>query len=350
MHIIIFAGGTGTRLWPLSRRNSPKQFEKIKDGKSTLQLCLERIHPLGLENVYISTNEQYVNHVREQAPELPVDHIFSEPAKRDLAAAVGLTLMRLKKRGFQGPVALLWSDHFMDRPAEFVAVLKKAEQMVLENPNHFVFLGEKPRFANHNLGWIHVGEKLDSDSYRYLGWRYRPDKKDCDAMFASGDWLWNPGYFIFDLDFVLNLYQKLQPEMYKALYEMAGDEELVRAEYPKLPVLHFDTAIVEKIDPALAVVLAVDLGWSDPGTLYALKEALVRSEEDNCLTGNVIDTDSKDCLVHNEEEHKLVATVGLRGIVIVNTKDALLVCHKDAVPDIKALLYKIEDEGKERYL
>ncbi len=349
MKIVIFAGGAGTRLWPLSRRNSPKQFEKLKDNKSTLQMAVERIKGFGLENIYVSTNVKYVPLVEEQIKELEPAHIFTEPAKRDLAAAVGLTLLRLKKAGLKGPVAVLWSDHFMDHPEEFRAALKKGENLVVENPARIVFLGEKPRFANHNLGWIKLGNKIEGNVYEFKGWKYRPELKLCEKMFGSGEWLWNPGYFVFDLDFILGLYEKFQPELLEKLLVMVRDEKLLQVEYQNLIAQSFDNAILEHVDSSQAVVIKVDMGWSDPGTLYALKEALAKSPKEHFLKGKVVLHNSEDCFVYNDEE-KLVTGVGLEGMIIINTKDALLVCHKDNVPEIKELLVKIEEEGEEKYL
>lgn len=349
MKIIIFAGGTGTRMWPLSRRNSPKQFEKLKDNKSTLQLAVDRIEGFGLENIYISTNDEYVKLVQEQIKDLEAPHIFGEPAHRDLAAAVGLTLVRLKNKGIGGPVTIIWSDHFMDNPTKFREALKKGENLVLENPECFVFLGEEPRFANHNLGWIHLGKEIKSGLYEFSGFKYRPELPECERMFESGEWLWNPGYFIFDINFVLELYQKFMPEMFAELEAMAGNEGKIKSRYPLLEAISFDNAILEKLDSSRAVVLRVNLGWSDPGTLYALKEALSSSIDEHFIKGQVILHDSKDCFVYSEED-KLVAGVGLEGMIIVNTEDALLVCHKDDVPNIKELLKKISEAGRENYL
>lgn len=370
MNILIFAGGAGTRLWPLSRSASPKQFEILKDDTSTLQMAVERVKKFGLENVYISTNDSYIDLVKEQVPGIPNDHIMGEPARRDLAAAVGLALMRLKKQGVTGTVAMLWADHFMDYPDAFVTALDQANSLIQADSERFVFLGEQARFANHNLGWIHLEKNIESVSaeatpnkleklhknnieqnlYSFEGWKYRPDIVTCQEMYESGEWMWNPGYFVYDIDFVLELYKKHQPGMYIALEDMVVGEKDIATEYEKLDAISFDNAIVEKVDVSQAVVIKVDLGWSDPGTLYALKEAMVAEEKDNFEKGQVVDLDSRDSFIFNEEPEKLVATVGLEGMVVVNTKDATLVCHKDDVPRIKELLGKIKDQGLEKFL
>lgn len=349
MQTIIFAGGAGTRLWPLSRRRTPKQFEKLKDDQSTLEMAVERIQPLGLENVYIATQAEYSNIVREQLPEIAEGHIMIEPARRDLAAAVGLALFRLKAQGGSGPTAILWADHFMDHPDNFLAALKQGEKLVTKNPEQLVFLGEKARFANHNLGWIKLGQPLHDNVYQFESWKYRPELEQCRQMFASHEWVWNPGYFIFDLDFLLELYRVHQPELSLALQEMITDPAQL-SDYNKLPTLSFDQAIIEKISPDQAVVLKVNLGWNDPGTLYALKQALAPGEMENYIVGNTKVLGSQDCLVYNGEPAKIVTAIGLDGIVVVNTGDALLVCHKDKVPEIKTLLAELEADGKTNYL
>lgn len=350
MNIVIFAGGAGTRLWPISRQKSPKQFEKLKDDTSTLQMAVRRVKAFGADNLYISTNDQYADLVAEQVPEIDRDHIFLEPARRDLAAAVLLTLLRLQKRGVHGTIAILWSDHFMDREDAFIAALKKGDSLLHKESNHFVFLGEKPRFPNHNLGWIEVGKKNGDNVHEFKSWKYRPDLDVCKEMFESGDWLWNPGYFLFDIDFVLRLYQEHQPELFEKLSSLMQDDERLKQEYKDLPSMSFDNAIIEKADPHEAVVLPVDMGWSDPGTLYALKEALTTSEEENFTKGNVFLHETRDSFVFNEEEHKLVTAIGLDGIMVINTKDAILVCPKDRVPEIKDLLKRMEGDGLEKYL
>lgn len=350
MNLVIFAGGTGTRLWPLSRKNSPKQFALLKGDTSTLQMAIDRISLFGLENVYISTNEKYADFIREQVPSVSADHVLTEPAKRDLAAAIGLTLLRLKKNGASGAMTILWADHFMERPEAFVAALKKGEKLVEENPEQFVFLGEKPRYANHTLGWIHIGDEVADGQRAFVEWKYRPEVEVCKEMFASGEWLWNPGYFIFDIDYCILMYQKHQPEMFKKLQEMVDDESKLASEYETLESLSFDNAIVEHLVADQAVVLPVDLGWSDPGTLYALKEAFAPSTEENYLKGNVTTFETKDSFVYNEEDDKLVATIGLEGVCVVNTKDATLVVKKEDVPKIKELLKQLEVEGLEQYL
>lgn len=346
MKLVIFAGGKGTRLWPLSRESAPKQFDKFFNGQSTLQLAVDRIKDeFGLENIYIQTIPLYEKVVREQIPELPVSNIIIEPARRDLAPAVCLAVSTLKKNGHTGAMALLWADHLMERPKNFVQALRAGEKLIEIDPNRFVFLGERPRFANNNLGWIHTGEKIDTenklDYFSFEGWKYRPESKECGAMFKSGDYFWNPGYFITSIEFLLEQYKNLAPDIYK---------KVSSGKYEEAEAIHFDTAIIEKVDLNKAVVIKTNMGWSDPGTLYALKEALEKSKKENVIQGDVSELNCTDCLIYNSEKKKVIAGVGLKGMVVVNTPDALVVVPKDEVVNITKLVKKMREEGKNNYL
>jgi mannose-1-phosphate guanylyltransferase len=346
MKLVIFAGGKGTRLWPLSRERAPKQFDKFFNGQSTLQLAIDRIKDkFGIENIYIQTIPLYEKVVREQIPELPAGNIIIEPARRDLAAAVCLAMITLKQQGASGAMALLWADHLMERSESFIKALQTGEELIKQAGDRFIFLGERPRFANNNLGWIHVGEKIDAyeglDYFSFRGWKYKPNSDECNAMFAAGEYAWNPGYFITSIEFLDEQYQLLAPAIYQNV--LAGNYEQAEA-------LHFDRAIIEKVDLGKAVVIKTDMGWSDPGTLYALKEALAKNKEDNVVQGEASLLNCSDCLLYNSEPNKIIAGVGLNGMIVVNTPDALVVVPKDEVVNITNLVKQMKAEGKDKYL
>ncbi len=346
MKVIIFAGGVGTRMWPLSRVNSPKQFDTIFKGKSTLQLAYARVAPVfGAENVYIQTSKLYHKVVAKQLPKLPKRNIFLEPSRRDVGPAVCFALNKLNQAGYSGPMAIVWADHLMDRVDEFRAALKNGEKLIEIDPNRFVFVGERPRFANNNLGWIHVGKKAGAvnqqDYFTFKGWKYKPEVKLCDKMYKSGDFFWNPGYFITSVKFLTECYQKLAPEIWQCV---------AKNKYENCPKLSFDNAIIEKVNLKNAVVLKTNMGWSDPGTLYALKEALEESSAANVEKGQVMSFKTTDSLVYNLEPNKVVTTVGLKGMVVVNTKDALVVVHKDNVVEISNLVKEMKERELDKYL
>lgn len=361
MKIIVFAGGTGRRLWPISRQSSPKQFEPIVGDKSTVQLTVDRFRETyGLDNVFISTNDRYLDILREQLPEIPEDHFIGEPERRDLAAAVGLAMMHVRKRyGPDETVAIIWGDNYMTNEAAFLGMLRAGEQLLSANKAKIVYIGETPRYANNNLGWIGIGQELGQAAahpyYAYESWIYRPPLEKCQEMFESGNYVWNTGYFVTTPGFVLDKYQSLKPDMWADLSKIGeeiGSQDYLPALhrfYSRLEIISFDDAIVQNIDPDLAVVLHGTTGWSDPGTLYALKESINPDPDANVNKGLVRALESTDSLLYNYEEGKLLAAVGLEGMVVVNTEDALLVVHKDDVALVKELVNSFMGTELERY-
>ena len=353
MKIIIFAGGTGTRFWPLSRKKFPKHFKKIFNGekkqKSTLQLAVDRVEKtFGSDNIYISTNENYVSLVKDQLPQISTTNIIAEPMKRDVGPAVGFALINLRKLGYRGPVALLWADHLIGDVEEFINALKAGRDIVYKTPEKVVMIAEEPRYPENNLGWIHIGNNISENLFEFKGWKYRPAVDECKRMFESNQWKWNPGYFVGDVDNLLSLYKHYQPSMYKILVKIeqsigtSEETATLHKLYPKLEAIHFDTAIAEKIEHTEAIVVCVKMHWSDPGTLYALKEGLLGKTDQNLEKGRVYTLKTSDSVVINEDKHKLVTTYGLEGIVVVNTPDALIVTHKDKISQMTELVQNLE--------
>src|SRR5216683_3256915 len=180
MKIVLFAGGVGSRLWPLSRKNAPKQFGKIIADRSMLQIAVHKLFPeFNWEDVFISTGRQYAPHILEQLPQLPEKNVIVEPEMRDVGPAVGLVVAQMAKMNPDEPLALLWgSDHLVKKEALFRKMLRTAEKIVLKEPDKIVFVGQKPRFANQNLGYIEFGKRVETIDelpiHEFTGFQYRP--------------------------------------------------------------------------------------------------------------------------------------------------------------------------------
>ena len=364
MKIIIFAGGSGRRLWPISRQKSPKQFEPIIGQQSTLQLAVDRVEDhYGAENIYISTNRKYLDILRQQLPQLPIQNIIGEPTRRDLAAAVGLSMMHLyhslKGQVSEEPVAILWGDNYMNHVENFQHVMKASETLVRQKKANIMFIGETPRFANENLGWLGLGQqKGDVDGqpyYQFDSLSYRPEKQLCEHMFAEKTHVWNTGYFVTTIGFVLDLYKNHQPEMWHGLSEIEAAigqpnyDEVLNRVYPQLAEISFDDAILIHVPSNQALVIHSEMGWSDPGTLYALKEAINGDQSATVTKGLVVTEETSDCLVYNYEGKKLVVAAGLEGVIIVNSEDAVLVVHKDHIPLVKKIVNGFEGTELDSY-
>lgn len=359
MKAVIFAGGVGTRMWPLSRKCSPKQFEPIIEGKSTLQLAVERIRPeFAWEDVYISTGEVYREIITKQLPQIPDQNIIGEPEMRDVAPAVGYLMSIIAKTDPDSPVAVLWSDHLVQNVNSFKEALLAGGDFVRKNPDKFVFIGQKPRFANQNLGWIEFGDSLEPingfQPKRFVSWHYRPDLATAQKYFKGSQYVWNPGYMVVAPKTVLNQYKKHAPEMHNQLlllqesFGTPHHQEVLKGVYPKMEKVHFDNAIAEKITADEAVVLPVDLGWSDIGTWEALKEALQAQPSDNLTLGKVETLNTVNSLVYSYTD-QMVAVVDMDNMVVVVTQDAILVTKQSSIPQIKDLLKRFEGTKKEKY-
>ncbi len=361
MKIVIFAGGFGRRLWPISLSSSPKQFEPILGDRSTIQLAVDRVwEQYGAENIFISTNERYADIIRRQLPMIPEENVIGEPTRRDLAAAVGLAMTHLAHHGqADEPVAILWGDNYMKDVETFRGVLKTAEQIVAGGQAEIVFMGETPRFANANLGWIRLGAErgvIDGRPYYdFGGLTYRPPQAECEAMFAAGDCVWNTGYFVTRIGYVQQAYERHMPAMWHDLARIGAAigqeayEAALAAVYPTLESISFDDAILTHLDPADACVLYAPMGWSDPGTLYALKESINPDPQANVTRGRVIDSESSDSLIYNYEPDKLVMAVGLDGMIVVNTPQAVLVVHKSHIRQVKDLVEGFKGTDLEKF-
>lgn len=348
MKAIIFAGGVGTRLWPLSRKNTPKQFEKILGDKSTLQLSVERLYPnFKPEDIYVSTGDKYKEMVFEQLSEIPRENFIFEPEVRDVGPAVATACSIVGKDSPEVPVAIVWSDHFVKKERRFREVLEFGNEIVTKNPNSLIFIGQRARFANQNLGWLEfgreVGEIRGTRIFEFKKLIYRPTLEDAQKYLESDSYAWNPGYFVTTPKFILDSYKKFAPSIWEGvvkIQEAAGTdkfEEVMGSIYPTLEKISFDNAVLEKIDPSNVKVIAADLGWSDIGAWEALKEALQVESNENVTRGKVLLNDSSDNLVFNYTD-QLAVGIDLGGMIVINTDDVLLVCSKDSVPKIKKLV------------
>lgn len=348
MNAIIFAGGVGTRLWPLSRKKSPKQFEKILGDMSTLQLAAARLQPdFAWDHVYVSTGKQYVGIVNEQLPKMPPTHVLGEPVMRDVGPAVGLAAAILARENPLEPMVILWSDHLVKKEELFRKILKTAGELITKNPDRIVFVAQKARFASENLGWINYGKTAltvgDIDFHAFVDFQYRPDPKTAQRYFESGHHAWNLGYFVTTPKFLLAQYERYAPNVYQGLMRIADAwktakyHEVLEEVYPTLEKIHFDNAILEKLNPADAYVVSENIEWSDIGAWEALKEALEGSEDKNVTQGQVLLQDTSDSLVYNYGK-QLVVTIDVDEMLVVNTDDVLLVCKKTSVPKIKKLV------------
>lgn len=355
MKAIVFAGGTGTRLWPLSRKKSPKQFEKIIEGKSTLQIMVSLVSTVAKpSDIYISTNKLYVKNIKKQVPQLPEKNIIAEPIKKDTAAAVSFALSVLAEKNPKEPVVIVWGDHVLKKPKNFTRVLKKAEKIIEKEPSTLIFIGQKPKYAATMLGWIKAGKIIDPNEpklYAFERFVEKPDKKLAEKYLKDGSYAWNVGYFVTTPSYMLSLFKKYAPEIYELAQEAAKERKnsaKLKKIFEKMPEISVDYAVLEKLPKSSGFVLVEDLGWIDVGAWETLKSALEEKSEDNVISGDVFLEDCKDTLIYNFAKNKLIVAVDLEDIVIVDAEDALLVAKKSSASKIKKVVKMLSQSEYEK--
>jgi mannose-1-phosphate guanylyltransferase len=349
MKAIIFAGGTGTRLWPLSRRKSPKQFERIVGNKSTLQLAVERLLPeFDHKDIYISSNAFYKKLIQKQLPQIPEKNFILEPFKKDTGPAIALSTGILNKYLPNEPIAILWSDHLVKNVSLFKKILKIAHKKIAKIPDKIIFISHKPRFPSVNLGYVNFGDKIDNlngiNFFKFVGWKYRPDEKLATKFFQSNNYAWNLGYFVSTPKFINNAFKKYAPSIFKRTqiildhYEKKDFNEVLQKQYDLMESISFDNAILENLKKSDAEVIVEDIGWSDVGSWEALKEALQSFPLENISRGKVQLEDTKDSLIYNYDNGKLIVGVDLEENIIVNTADVILIAKKSSMSKVKKIV------------
>lgn len=354
---ILFSGGAGSRLWPLSRRARPKQFQPLVGSDSLFQLMVRRLEALiGIENVFVSTGEVYRGIVLEQIPNLPEDNVLAEPEMRDTLAAVGYAVTVLNDRFPDSTIATLWgADHIVRRNEEFMACLGAAHELASEH-NWVVKVDVRPTWPSSALGYIEYGEwRGDARGRPVFAFRRQVEKPPVEValdLVASGNHLWNTGYIIWTAAKILSLYEQHAPETYTVLQEIVHalhgptPDAAVAELYSRLPRMSIDKGIFEKMGDQDMVVMPADLGWGDIGAWDVLRDELVDGSSGNAVHARHISLDTSNCLIYGPEG-KLVVTIGLDNLIVVDTGDTLLVCSADRAQDVKTVVQVLEAEHPE---
>ncbi len=344
-HALIMAGGSGTRLWPLSRKVSPKQALALLEERSMFRVTAERLDPLILlDRVWVVTNAEMAAIFQEQVPGIPARNYVIEPNARDSGPAAALGLAHIAAADSSATVAILSADHHISEVAEFHRVLDLARDQAQHG--HVVTLGIKPSFASTGFGYIERGAVLQGEIYDAVRFTEKPKEDIAEQYFNSGMHSWNSGMFIMSVATGLGEFDRQHPDFAKALRALMlhigkpSYEPELQAVWAMSPKLSIDYAIMERADKL--AVIPVDIGWSDIGSWAALMDALPKDQHENAISGDHVIIDTVDTLVRGGK--RMIATIGVARLVIVDTPDALLICSLDRVQDVK----RVVDELKHR--
>lgn len=358
MYFVLMAGGSGTRLWPMSRRDRPKHLQPLVSDRSLLQETFDRIAPLAApEHIYVCTLDRYVDGIREQLPEIPAENYLREPRPCNTGPAMGLAAAFFHRLDPDGVVVSIAADHVITKPENFQAALRIAERVIAAHPDYLMTIGLYPEFAHPGLGYIRRGEPFATvdgqEIYRVLQFKEKPAEETARQYVASGQYYWNASYFVWTPRTMLALMRQHLPDVWERLKRIRQalgtdtQQAVLQREYASMPKVAIDDGVIEKADQVL--VIPADLGWDDVGSWPSLHAILARQQAgDVVVRGRHVGEGDEHCLIYGHD--KLIATVGLKNVVVVETADAILICNQDRAQDVKKIVDRLEQEGWEQYL
>jgi mannose-1-phosphate guanylyltransferase len=352
-HAVIMAGGSGTRLWPLSRAARPKQLLRLFEGRSLLREAFERLRTfLEPAQIYVIANRDYTTAMAADVPELPAENWLAEPCARDTANAVGLAAHLLARRDPQGTMGVFTADQII-RPADaFRRTLETAYAAAERFEDALVTFGVKPTSPHTGYGYVRRGAEQSPGVYEVREFKEKPDRPTAERYLAGGEYCWNAGMFAWRIATILAQFQKHQPELTRGLAETAAQFGLpeqvawVLERFSRQQRISIDYAIMEKADRVIMVEM--DCQWLDVGSWTSLEEIIAPDESGNTRAApNVVTLDARGNVLVSETDH-LIAAIGVEDLVVVHADDATLICRKQDAQRIKDIVALLKSTGNDR--
>ena len=343
-HLVIMAGGVGSRFWPMSTAERPKQFiDVLGTGKTLLQLTVERFGDLvAPENIWVVTNKHYADIVKQQLPDIPVGNILCEPCRRNTAPCIAYVSWRIKSKNPKANIVVTPSDHVVMNVQEFQRVIKDCMAFTADS-DAIVTLGMKPTRPETGYGYIQAdlsaSSLLNKGIFRVDSFREKPDLDTAKQYIKKNNYFWNAGIFIWNVSTIVNAFRVYQPNLSKVFESMVSvygteqEQQVVDEKFPQCENISVDYAIMEKAEEIF--VCPADFGWSDLGTWGSLQQQSHRDLYGNaCIGDNITLIESRDCIVHTTQEKKVVVQ-GLEGYIVAERNDTLLICKLSEEQRIK---------------
>lgn len=356
MIAVIIAAGQGTRLWPLSRKNKPKQFREIISNNPMIVDTYNRMaKTFAPDEIFIATVEEFIPTIQKSLPDFPRDQFIIEPYKRDTGPAMLNAIFELQNRGL-GDTAMVFipTDHYIQNEDRFLQTVAVAEEIIHET-GKMMGVSVQPDFPSTILGYTRIGEverTVDGiEVYEFKGHVEKPDLETAKRYVQAGDYLWHANYYMWTPNKFMEAYKTLAPEMYLQIEKMRANPDQKDEYYSAMPAISFDYAIAEKIAHDQVLFIKGDFGWSDIGAWDVLHHQRTKEHDQNgnFLKGQIRILDTKNSYITGSSG-KMVAVIGLDDVVVVDTPDALLVCAKEKAQDVKKIVSQLSDEGLTEYL
>ena len=350
---LIMAGGGGTRFWPLSRKKVPKQLLNLTGKEAMINETIDRLDGIvDKEDIFIVTNEQQAELTKETvAGRVSENHILAEPSARNTAACIGYGAIEILKKYGDGIMCILASDHYIKDEETFRSVLKKAVETV-EETDGLVTIGITPTFPSTGYGYIR-NEDMDGKEYKkVLEFVEKPDLDRAKTYLEAKTYAWNSGMFVWKASTILKYFEKLLPDIYEKLMIIkealgtSGEQDVLKAIYDTIPKISIDYGIMERADNVY--MLEGEFGWNDIGSFDAFSALYTEDDDGNVLRADTALLDCKDNIIIGGQ--KLVACVGLKNFIVVDTEDAILVCDKERAQDVKEIVALLERREKNHLL
>ncbi len=357
-YAVIMAGGSGTRLWPLSRQERPKQMLPIGGSYSLFQLAVQRLEGLFTpDHIFVVTVAEQARHFQLQVPAIPAANYLIEPMPRGTASAIGLAAVAIRQADPQATIAILTADHFIGNTARFHRFLEAAYQVA--QMGRLVTLGIKPQFASTGYGYIQNGPSLglfdEAEAFSVLRFREKPSQELAETFLAGGDYSWNSGMFILRAADIWDEFARQMPALHRDLQAISQAwpsperQQVIEAIWPKLKNETIDYGIMEGAR-SVAVIPSAGLDWNDVGSWDSLYAVLPNDADGNILHAEqVLSIDSKGTLVYAENSSRLFVTIGTQDLIIVDTGDVLMVCPRSQAQKVKQAVAELK-KSSPRYV
>ena len=345
---VIMAGGRGERFWPKSRNSCPKQFLSLtSDGETMIQKTVKRLMPLvDIKDVYVVTNAAYKDLVLEQLSDIPEENILAEPCARNTAPCIAFAASVISRKYDDAVMLVLPSDHLIGYEDIYVNTLKKAISVAEEGKN-LVTIGITPTYPETGYGYINFGQE-SGDAYEVKRFVEKPDLPTAKEYLSSGKYLWNSGMFVWKVSSIMADLKEFMPDIYEGALRIGeafgtpGFTETLVKEFTAFRSESIDFGIMEKASDIFTI--PGSFGWDDVGSWLAVERINETDDDKNYTEGDVITVDSKRTTICGGK--RLVAAIGTRDIIIVDTDDVLLVCSKNNTQDVKKVIAKLKEEGR----